>query len=186
MSCTIPNTLFNGFFIDLNEANIRMAVCNTYGEAIGNAKVSIDLGFKIEVDFTDQEGCVSFSMPSDIDAIITVEKECFQLYRYKFRAINKADYNSDFNFPFTIEGKNGNTVSSPTVTLIYLEGDSPETVVLTENIQGIYEAEFKFGQLHRLEIDAGVEGSFSIDIPTFLKIDCSETAFSVVPVIQLV
>ena len=194
MACTTSNTRVKSFFIATEDANVVFSVVNVFGDIIEDAQVSIDCGFDLLNETTDKTGCVFFDLVPDIICDLTVEKECYQLYREKVTVKSIINFDAQKNFPFQILSNSGQVITTPTAEIQYISKNVvngmetatvEDTQLLNTNVNGIYEAEFRFGLQHRLIINGGSDGAYDKTIETFLKVDCEETAFRLIPMIQL-
>lgn len=186
MACIESNTLFKGFSLELVEANATIGITNTFGDAIANATIRVDCGFGIEEDLSDEFGCASFNIPADVSCTIEVEKDCFHLYNGIFQAVSVNDFDVTKNFPFKIIGNDDSAVLTSSVQITYSKPNVPDDIVVyTANANGIFEAEFRYGYQHTLAIDGGGQGVLNQTIESFIKVECTETAFRIIPIIKL-
>lgn len=188
MGCSALETVFKGFSIEIAEANITLAVVNTFGYPVTGAQVTLDSGFRVENEITDEQGIVQTSLPSDVDCQVTVSKNGYQLYTYPFMVVNKNDFNASANFPVKVKENAslpGVFVNGAAVQMTYAKPGFPSQTVAVNEQNGIYEAVFKYGYTNTIEVDAGVLGSFSQVIETFVKVDCGDTEFRIVPIITI-
>lgn len=187
MGCSASETLIKGFSIEVEEANITIAVVDQFDYPVKNAQVEFDLGFRIENAVTDADGIAHAAVPPDTNGLLTVTKGGYRLYEYRFRVVAKSAYDSSVNFPFMVTtAASPNTfINTATVDLTYTKPGFTDETVSVPVTGNIYQGEFKFSFTNTLDIDAGGSGSFSQDLTTFVKVDCGDTEYRILPIIEV-
>jgi len=113
MACTTSKTILNGFFIETTEANVNLAVINTFNEVIEQAEVTLDCVFSLpQVDLTNEQGCVSFELPEEVICDLRIEKFCYQLYNEKVIALAINQFNSIDSFAFRLFNNNSQVINA--------------------------------------------------------------------------